>query len=135
MLVQPNLFSAVEKHQLKQKSAHDNSKTLVSFTKGQTVVLELSCALFYFVDVDAISSLVVNLDVHKAARVDGPSPRLLKASPYMVRLIAVLVNMCIASSSLPSQWKQANVTPVPKCKQYTGLSHLWPISVLPTYFI
>ena len=39
MLVQPNLFSAVEKHQLKQKSAHDNSKTLVSFTKGQTVVV------------------------------------------------------------------------------------------------
>ena len=38
-LVQPNLSRTVEKHQLKQKSAHDNSKPLVSFTKGQTVLV------------------------------------------------------------------------------------------------
>ena len=37
--MQPNLSSTVEKHQLKQKSAHDNSKPLVSFTKGQTVLV------------------------------------------------------------------------------------------------
>ena len=39
ILAQPNLLSTVEKHQPKQKSAHDNSKSLVSFTKGQTVLL------------------------------------------------------------------------------------------------
>ena len=39
MLVQPNLSSTVEKHQLKQKSAHENSKPLVSFAKGQTVLI------------------------------------------------------------------------------------------------
>ena len=38
-LVQPNLSSTVEKHQLKQKGAHDNSKPLVSFTKGQTALV------------------------------------------------------------------------------------------------
>ena len=87
---------------------------------------------FDFVDVNTISSLVVDLDVHKAAGADGLSPRMLKASPYMVRLITILVNKCIASSSVSSQWKQANVTPVPKCENCTTLSHFRPISVLPT---
>ena len=49
----------------------------------------------------------------------------------MVRLITVLINKCISSSSIPSQWKQAVVTPVPKCKHCTSLSHFRPISVLP----
>ena len=89
---------------------------------------------FDFVDVNTISSLVVDLDVHKAVEADSFSPRLLKASPYMVRLITILVNKCIASSSVSinSQWKQANVTAVPKCKNCTTLSHFRPISVLPT---
>ena len=38
-IVQPNLFSVVDKHQVKQKSAHDNSKPLISFTKGKTVLI------------------------------------------------------------------------------------------------
>ena len=37
--MQPNLSSTVEKHQLKQKSVHDNSKPLVSLTKVQTVLV------------------------------------------------------------------------------------------------
>ena len=39
----------------------------------------------------------------------------------MARLVTVLI----------FQWKQAIVTPVPKCKQCTSLSHFRPISVLP----
>jgi len=50
----------------------------------------------------------------------------------MARLITVLINQCIESSSVPSQWKQATVTPVPKFKNYTSLSHFCPISVLST---
>ena len=38
-LVWPNLFTTVEKHQFKQKSAHDNSKPLVLYTKGETVLV------------------------------------------------------------------------------------------------
>jgi len=49
----------------------------------------------------------------------------------MVRLITVLLNKCIDSSLFHYQWKQAIVTPVPKCKQCTGLSQFRPISVLP----
>ena len=49
----------------------------------------------------------------------------------MARLVTVLINKCIESSSVPFQWKQAIVTPVPKCKQCTSLSQFRPISVLP----
>ena len=74
---------------------------------------------FASVSVEIVSSLVANLDVHKAAGTDGLPPRLFKASPYVVRLITILINKCIASSSVPGQWKQAVVTPVPKCKHCT----------------
>ena len=36
--MQPNLFSTIEKHHLKQKSVHDNSKSLIPFTKGETII-------------------------------------------------------------------------------------------------
>ena len=93
---------------------------------------------FDLVDVNTISSLVVDLDVRKAAGADGLSPRLLKASPYMVRLITILVNKCIASSSAPSQWKQANVTPVLCLNVRTVLLYLISgqfLCWLATYFI
>ena len=49
---------------------------------------------FASVDVDtvAIVIIVVSLDVHKAA---GGDPQFLKASPYMVRLITILINKCM----------------------------------------
>ena len=38
-LLQPSLLATVEKHQHKQKEAHDNGKPLVLFTKGDTVLV------------------------------------------------------------------------------------------------
>lgn len=38
-LLQPSLLATVEKHQRKQKEAHDNGKPLVLFTKGETVLV------------------------------------------------------------------------------------------------
>ena len=46
----------------------------------------------------------------------------------MARLATVLINKCIEFSSVPFQWKQAIVIPIPKCKQCTSLSHFCPIS-------
>jgi len=85
---------------------------------------------FSSVDDGMVSSVVTNLSVHKATGADGVSARFVKASPYMVRLITVLINRCIESSTVPRQWKQAIVTPVPKVKHCTSLSHFRPISVL-----
>ena len=87
---------------------------------------------FSCVDVGTVSSVVTNLNVHKATGADGVSARFVKASPFMVRVITVLINRCIESSTVPNQWKQAIVTPVPKVKHCTSMSHFRPISVLPT---
>ena len=74
---------------------------------------------FAYVDVEIVSSIVNSLDIHKGVGTDGFSPWFLNASPYMVRLNTILINKCIASSSVLGQWKEAVVTPVPKCKQYS----------------
>ena len=84
------------------------------------------------VDVESMSFLVSSLHIQKASDADGLSAQFIRASPYVVRLVTVLINGCIESCLVPFQWKQTIVTPVPKCKQCTSLTHFWPISVLPT---
>ena len=86
---------------------------------------------FVPVDVESVSLIISSLHVQKASGADGLPTRFIRASPYMARLVTVLINKCIESSSVPFQWKQAIVTPVPKCKQCTSLSQFRPISVLP----
>ena len=86
---------------------------------------------FVPVDAESVSLIVSSLHVRKATGADGLSTKFIKASPFMLRLITVLINKCIESSSVPFQWKQAIVTPVPKRKQCTSLTHFRPISVLP----
>ena len=75
--------------------------------------------------------IVSSLHVWKASGADGLPTKFVKASPFMARLITVLINKCIGSSSVPFQWKQAIVTPVPKRKECTSLTHFRPICVLP----
>jgi len=87
---------------------------------------------FVPVDVESVSALIFTLHIQKASGVDGPSARFIRASPCMTRLVTVLINKCIESSLVPLQWNQAIITPVPKCKQCTSLTHFRPISVLPT---
>ena len=71
--------------------------------------MQLAC-----VDIEIPSSIVSNLNIHKAVEANGVSPRFLRAFPYMVRLITIFINKCIGSSLVLDQWKQAVVTPVPK---------------------
>ena len=86
---------------------------------------------FVPVDIESVSSTICSLHVQKASGADGLPTWFVRASPYMARLVTVLINKCIESSSVPFQWKQAIVTPVPKCKHCTSLSNFRPISVLP----
>jgi len=83
---------------------------------------------FSRVDIELVSSLITSLDTRKAT---GISSQFIRTSPYMARLVTVLINKCIESSVVPRQWKQANVTPVPKHKNCTTLLHFRPISLLP----
>ena len=86
---------------------------------------------FVPVDVESVLLIVFSLHVWKACGADGLSTKFVKASPFMARLITVLINKRIESSSVPFQWTQAVVTPVPKHKQCTSLTHFCPISLLP----
>ena len=46
---------------------------------------------------------------------DGLSPTLLKSARLeLASIITVLFNMCIMLSFVPTQWKFANITPIPK---------------------
>ncbi|MCY3928858.1 MAG: hypothetical protein OXG81_11355 [Acidobacteria bacterium] len=56
---------------------------------------------FVPVDVESVSSLISSLHIQKASGVDGLSARFIRASPYMVRLVTVLINKCIESSLVP----------------------------------
>ena len=49
-------------------------------------------------------------------------------------IVTHLFDVSLSTGKMPSRWKQAIVTPVPKVKQkseFTGLSDLRPISVTP----
>ena len=70
---------------------------------------------FVPVDIEVVSSFISALHIQKASGANGLSAQFIRASPCMVRLVTVLITKCIESSSVPFQWKQANVTPVPKC--------------------
>ena len=104
---------------------------LVGFKKNFLHNKTVPSIQFSFVDIELVSSLITSLDTHKATGADGISSQFIRASPYMARLLTRLKNKCIESSLVPRQWKQVNVTPVPKCKYCTTLSHLRPFSVLP----
>jgi len=97
---------------------------LEKFLDNKTV--QFSC-----VDIELVLSLISSLDAHKTTGADSVSTQFIRASPYIARLVTVLINKCIESSLVPRQWKQGNVSPVPKCKYCTTLSHFHPISVLP----
>ena len=108
-------------------SAVPASEYMVGLCDGVIPTLE-----FVPVDVEAVSSVISALHIQKAFGADGLSARFIKASPCMARLVTVLINKCIESSLVPFHWKQAIVTPVPKCKQCMSLTSFRPISVLPT---
>jgi len=65
---------------------------------------------FVPVDVESVSALISTLHIQKASGADGLSTRFIRASPYMARLVTVLINKCIESSLIPLQWKQAIIT-------------------------
>ena len=68
----------------------------------------------------------------KAMGLDGISARLLKDSaPEVSELITYIINLTISTSTIPSEWKPAKVTPIYKSGVKTDPNNYRPISVLP----
>lgn len=84
------------------------------------------------ISVPAIIKELKNLKMNKAPGNDGLSPRLLsKASPEFAPPICHMICLSIQHTTVPSRWKMANVTPIPK-KRNPSIQDLRPISILPT---
>ena len=67
----------------------------------------------------------------KATSLDGIPTRLLKdAAPEIAKPIAHLVNLTISTGQIPSQWKEAKVTPIFKSGNKDDENNYRPISVL-----
>ena len=67
----------------------------------------------------------------KAVGVDGISPRILRlGSPVLAEKVTKLINVCILNRSLPSEWKQARLTPVFKRGIDTDKANYRPVSIL-----
>ncbi len=58
------------------------------------------------------------LDINKAPGPDGINNKILKKAKYALKeIVAHLYNICLAESFVPTQWKEANITPIPKIKE------------------
>jgi len=76
--------------------------------------------------------LIEAIPSSKATGVDGVSARILKiAAPAIAPSLAKLIDICIASGTFPTAWKQAKVTPIHKQKSKSDKNNYRPISVLP----
>ena len=68
----------------------------------------------------------------KATGLDGISARLLKdAAPEVSESITYIINLTISTSTIPSEWKAAKVTPIYKSGDKSDPNNYRPISVLP----
>ena len=81
---------------------------------------------------EEVLSALQGLDTCKATGADKISVRLLKSTaPVISMSVTKLFNQCIATGKTPDEWKEANITPIPKSPSATLPPQFRPISVLP----
>ena len=79
------------------------SEYMDKFYLGTVPSLEFVPVDVATVDVATVSLIISSLCVQKASGADGLPTRFIRASPNMARLVTVLINKCINSSSVPYQ--------------------------------
>ena len=81
---------------------------------------------------EVIIDNLLKLNPKKATGHDGLSPKILKLSTAALATpLTNLFNYCIRTSTLPSDWKMSNVTPIHKKDEVTDKNNYRPVSVLP----
>ena len=84
------------------------------------------------ISVQSIETHLKKLKINKAPGNDGLFPRLLsEAHNELAPPICHLIALSFEESVVPSRWKAADVTPIPK-KRNPSIGDLRPVSILPT---
>ena len=105
-----------------------------------TATTDLECHLnpvdvcFQFSDIteDTVLGRLNTLDERKATGPDKISAKLLRTvAPAVAPSLTFLFNKSISQGQFPSEWKEANVTPVPKSGNKQLLNNYRPVSVIP----
>lgn len=80
---------------------------------------------------DEVHRMLEHVNPRKAAGSDGvPTVLWSKLASSLAEPLCIIFNMCLETASLPSIWKRADITPVPKsCPP--NISNTRPISLLP----
>ena len=88
--------------------------------------------VFQKVSTNFVCKELTKLKLTKATGLDGHTARLLKdAAPVIAKSITYLVNLTISTGVIPSEWKDARVTPIFKSGARNDENNYRPISVLP----
>lgn len=123
-------FTGLAERLADKTAAEFNPATLISFVSKR----KTSNAKHAFPPItpNQTKRLIEAIPSSKVTCVDGVSSRILKiAAPAIASSLAKLINICIASGTFPTAWKQAKVTPIHKQKSKSGKNNYRPISVLP----
>ena len=76
---------------------------------------------------DMIDEEFQKLDISKAPGPDGINNKILKRAKYALKeIVAHLFNICLTDSFVPTQWKEANIIPIPKIKEPKGAGNYRP---------
>ena len=123
-------FTGLAESLADKTAAEFNPATLISFVSKR----KTSNAKHAFPPItpNQTKRLIEAIPSSKVTCVDGVSARILKiAAPAIASSLAKLINICIASDTFPTAWKQAKVTPIHKQKSKSDKNNYRPISVLP----
>ena len=110
-----------------------NSKQTVNSSNMKDYIPDLPACNFEFTEVNEeyVLKELKKLQTGKATGFDMVSAQLLKAAaPVICKHLTYLFNLSLISSELPSDWKQAKVSPIHKGGDRTDKNNYRPISVI-----
>ena len=96
------------------------------------VILEHECFKFDAITPDFVFDQICSFSNNKSTGVSNISTKLLKlAAPIICHPLAYICSLSMFTSTFPSEWKKAKVTPIYEDGDKSDVSNCRPISVLP----
>ena len=115
-------------------ASHFSCLPNLASTNSAPQMLRLVDTSFQFAVIpeEEVLKALCSLDETKATGPDGISARLLRMSaPAISKSLTLLFNASLKLGQFPQEWKEANVTPVPKNGDNELVTNYRPVSILP----